>query len=78
VAPEGVRGDQRPGGVSDLEDEAQSQIEALEESLPGPAVPGETFIEKVGRLRMARFQAEEQVVREVFLPEPDAPCAEED
>jgi len=32
----------------DLEDEARRQIEALEDSLAGPDVPGETSMDKLG------------------------------
>ena len=53
----------------------------------GPDPPNETYLEKVGRLNMARLQAEEIVLRELLLippasssqqpeEEPDGPMAE--
>jgi hypothetical protein len=46
------------------------QINALALSLAGDDPAGETYLQKVGRLRMARLQAEEQVVRQT-LPASD-------
>ncbi len=51
-----------------LSDEAQSQIEDFEESLRGPDQADEPFMDRVGRYRMARLQAEEIVFRELLLP----------
>jgi hypothetical protein len=42
------------------------QINALSLSLAGDDPGTETFFQKVGRLRMARLQAEEQVMRETL------------
>jgi hypothetical protein len=55
----------------ELEDEAAHQVDDLMESLAGPEPAGETYIEKVGRYRMARLQAEEIVFPEVLMPTPE-------
>jgi len=57
---------------AELEAEAERQVFELEDALAGPDVPGESFLEKAGRLRMARHTAEAQVVRELLLPEPSS------
>lgn len=46
------------------------QIEDLAEDLAGPDRPGEGYLAKLGRLNMARTNAEDQVLRET-LPEPE-------
>jgi len=53
-----------------LGQEMSDQINALALSLAGDDAAGESYLEKVGRLRMARLQAEDQVVRET-LPASD-------
>lgn len=53
-----------------LEDEAMNQIEALMDDLAGKDPEGEPFDRRVGRLRMAWFNAEGLVIRELILPEP--------
>lgn len=69
--------DTRPGQVRDLadpeafftqmgEDLAQA-IEDLERKLTGHPPPGETYMQRVQRLTMARFEAESQVLREMLL-----------
>jgi hypothetical protein len=56
------------GFFTRMGEEMSARINALSLSLagddPGPEV--ETFFQKVGRLRMARLQAEEQVMRETL------------
>src|SRR5664279_3033690 len=47
--------------------QAESQVLDLAEQLEGPDLSGEGYLEKVGRLNMARMQAEELVLREVIL-----------
>jgi hypothetical protein len=48
------------------------EVNAISLSLAGDDPGDETFLRKVGRLRTARLQAEEQVMREYLLvPEPD-------
>jgi hypothetical protein len=46
-------------------------VTTLSFSIAGDDPEGETYLKKVGRLRMARLQAEEQVLRE-HLPNPEA------
>jgi len=59
---------------SDLGEEAARQIEDLTAALAGDDPPGEDYLAKVGRLNMARLQAEEIVLRDLVLlpPEPGA------
>ena len=63
-----------------LGQQAESQILDLAEQLEGPDLPGEGYLEKVGRLNMAKKQAEEWVLREVILldPEPETGGADEE
>jgi hypothetical protein len=68
---------------STLGQEAARQIEDLAAELAGDSPPGEDFLTKTGRLKMARLQAEEIVLPELILlppepetgevPEPDQP-----
>jgi hypothetical protein len=62
-----------------LGQQAESQILDLAEQLEGPDLPGEGYPEKVGRLNMAKKQAQEWVLREVILldPEPQTAGADE-
>lgn len=57
---------------ADLGRRAAEQIEETASRTAGPDVPGETYLEKLGRLRMAQFAAQEQVLRDLLLPEPEA------
>lgn len=50
---------------------AQQRIEDLAADLAGDDPAGEGYLEKLGRLNMARLQAEETVVREDLLPDPE-------
>jgi hypothetical protein len=58
---------------STMGEEVTSRIEDLTAELAGDDPPGETFMEKVGRLNMARLRAEEVVLPEMVLlpPEPE-------
>ena len=58
--------------------QAESQVLDLAEQLEGPDLPGEGYLEKVGRLNMARMQAEELVLREVILLEPEPETTQTD
>ena len=49
----------------DLGDEAETQIAQLAETLAGPDQPGEEYLQKVGRLNMARLQAEEAILSDL-------------
>ena len=52
--------------------EVQQEIETLAAALAGPDRVGETYLEKVGRLNMARFNAESDILRErILIPSPD-------
>jgi hypothetical protein len=52
--------------------EVEQEIETLAAALAGPDRPEETYLEKVGRLNMARFNAESDILRErVLIPGPD-------
>ncbi|MFL5861191.1 MAG: transposase [Solirubrobacteraceae bacterium] len=46
---------------TELGERAESEIQQLQDQLAGPDPAGESFLEKVGRLNMARLQAEERV-----------------
>jgi hypothetical protein len=65
---------------STLGQQAAQQIDELAASLAGDDPGGEDYMAKLGRLRMARFTAEAQVLRESVLlpPEPGHPEAEND
>jgi len=45
-----------------------TEITRLALALQGDDPGDEGYLQKVGRLRMARLQAEEQVIRETFPP----------
>jgi hypothetical protein len=55
----------------DLGTQVEQQIVHVSLALAGDDPPEEGFLEKVGRLRMARFRAEEQVLREMVLLQPE-------
>ena len=59
--------------------EVEGHIDRRAAEMAGDDPCGEGYWEKVGRLRMARFMAEEQILREMVLlpPEPGHPHAEE-
>jgi hypothetical protein len=59
---------------SDLGDEAESRIDSLADELAGDDRPGEGYLGKAGRLGAARHQAEQMVLAELILldPEPGA------
>jgi hypothetical protein len=45
----------------------EAQVDQLTTDLAGPDLPGEGYLAKLGRLRMARFTAEAQVLRDLVL-----------
>jgi hypothetical protein len=53
----------------ELGQQAESEIQELSLRLAGPDPPREEYLAKVGRLNMARLQAEEQVLAELILIE---------
>ena len=63
----------------ELGETVEDQILSLATALAGPDVPGEGFMGKLGRLNMAKFNAEAQVLREMVLlpPEEEEPEAME-
>jgi hypothetical protein len=65
---------------STLGQEVATQVEALAAALAGDDPGGEQGLQKQGRLEMARFNAEAQILREMVLlpPEPGHPDAEEE
>lgn len=62
---------------SELGDQVAERIEDLTAELAGDDPPGETYMQKVGRLNMARLRAEEMVLPEMVLLPPE-PGMEED
>lgn len=51
------------------------EIEAMTFQTAGPDKPGEGYLDKVGRLQMARASAETEVMRQMLpQPEDDAPA----
>lgn len=56
---------------AELGEQAAAQIVELADQLAGTDPPGETYLDKLGRLNAARHAAQEMVVRELILPAPD-------
>jgi hypothetical protein len=59
-----------------LGEEIQSAVSALSRDLAGDDPGGETFLQKVGRLNMAKLQAEEIALKEHALLEPESDSEE--
>ncbi len=53
---------------AELGREIQERVDLLSLELEGPDVPGEGYLAKVGRLRMANFTAAAQALRELLPP----------
>jgi hypothetical protein len=51
--------------------EAARQIDELTEQLAGAGQPGEGYLQTAGRLTAARSQAEEIILPQMILPEPE-------
>jgi hypothetical protein len=69
---------QEPEGFfSDLGSRASDRIAELADQFAGDQPPGEGYLDRVGRLGQARRQAEEIVLREMILLDPE-PGADED
>jgi hypothetical protein len=64
---------------TDLGEQVWARVDELSRALAGEDPPGETYMEKLGRLNMARLNAEEAAMKELALlePEPTAEGAEE-
>jgi hypothetical protein len=56
---------------SELGEEIEAQIQTLAQQLAGSDPRGETFMEKLGRLNMAHFDAEAQVLRRMAWLDPE-------
>jgi hypothetical protein len=56
---------------SDLGNQAEARIDALADELAGDDQPGEGYLAKAGRLGQARKQAEEIVLADMILLEPE-------
>jgi len=57
----------REAFFAELGERAEMEIQQLQDQLAGADPPGESYLEKVGRLNMARLQAEERVLPELIL-----------
>jgi hypothetical protein len=66
------------GFFSRLGREVEAQIEELAAELAGDDPPGEGYLEKLGRLNMARLRAEEVVLRERVLLPPESGLEDQD
>lgn len=53
---------------TDLGERISDQVADLAAALEGQPPPGETFLDRVGRLNMAQLMAREQVLRETLPP----------
>lgn len=61
----------------ELGEQAETEIQELAARLAGPDQPGEEYLQKVGRLNMARLQAEEAILTElVWISGPQEESAE--
>lgn len=60
----------------ELGEQISSEIRELTWKLAGDDPKGESYLEKVGRLNMARLQAEERVMKETALLDPETDSAE--
>jgi len=57
--------------------DVERQIDELSDRLAGPDRPGETYLDKLGRLRAAKITAESEILRaEVLLPPENDPDEE--
>lgn len=52
---------------TDLGEEVIQEIETRTRALEGRDLPGESYLEKIGRLQMTRFTVEGEVLREMVL-----------
>lgn len=62
---------------SDLGSQAEARIDSLAQDLAGDDQPGEGYLGKAGRLGQARHQAEEIVLTDLILLEPEPGADEE-
>lgn len=57
---------------STLGQQLAEQIQELADHLAGPDLPGESYLDKAGRLNVARKQAEEKILHEYAFLDPEA------
>lgn len=57
---------------SDLGEEIAERVQSLADALAGDDPQGESYLDKVGRLNMARRDAESAILREMALLDPEA------
>lgn len=62
---------------SSLGEEIEARIQELGIALSGDDPPGEDYVAKLGRLNMARINAESQALQELALLEPEAEATPE-
>ncbi len=68
----------REAFFTELGERAQSEIQALADAIAGRDRPGESYLEKLGRLNQAQFDAESEILREmVLIPDPNDPEIDE-
>jgi hypothetical protein len=63
---------------SDLGNQASDRIAELADRFAGDQPPGEGYLDRVGRLGQARRQAEEIVLHEMILLEPEPGAEDQD
>jgi hypothetical protein len=63
---------------SAIGEEAGRQVEELASQLAGDSQPGEGYLERAGSLTAARSQAEEIILPQRVLPQPEAPDEDQD
>ncbi len=69
---------EREAFFTELGETVQSEILALADAIAGRDRPGESYLEKLGRLNQAQFDAESEILREmVLIPDPNDPEIDE-
>ena len=63
----------RDSFFSAIGEEAARQVDELADQLAGDSQPGETYLQRAGRLTAARQQAEEIILPQRVLPPPETP-----
>lgn len=61
---------------SELGEEIAERVDELSDAMAGEDPPGEDYLQKVGRLNMARLNAEAQALQELALLEPEIATSE--
>jgi hypothetical protein len=69
---------EREAFFTQLGERVQSEILVLADAIAGRDRPGETYMQKLGRLNQAQFDAESEILREmVLIPDPNDPETDE-